>query len=59
MNLVSLENQNIILREIQYNTGIALNVSNQNNDLLQRISSVQNVTNNILRNLNLSSGGLP
>lgn len=57
MNLISLENQNTILSEIKVNTEIGLNVSNQNHELLERISDVQNVSSHILRNLNISSSG--
>lgn len=54
MNLVSLENQNTILSEIKVNTEIGINLSNQNHDLLERISGVQNITSQIFRNLNMS-----
>lgn len=59
MNLVSLENQNKILSEIKVNTEIGINLSNQNHDLLERISGVQNITSQIFRNLNMSSSDLP
>lgn len=55
MNLISLENQNTILNEIKLNTEIGINVSNQNHDLLERISNVQNITTRILGDLNISS----
>lgn len=58
MNLVSLENQNTILSEIKVNTEIGINLSNQNHDLLERISGVQNITSQIFRNLNMSSSDL-
>lgn len=54
MNLISLENQNKILSEIKVNTEIGINLSNQNHDLLERISGVQNITSQIFRNLNMS-----
>ena len=48
LNLVNLENQTILLREIQDNTEIALenqqlglNVSNQNKELIQHVLELQ------------------
>jgi hypothetical protein len=48
MNLINLENQNLILNEIKHNTEISLknqelglNISAQNQEMLQRIINVQ------------------
>lgn len=55
MNLVSLENQNIILADISENTEIALtnqeiglNITQQTNDMLRRIIQLQERDNNTI-----------
>jgi hypothetical protein len=59
LNLVNLENQSTILREIQQNTEISLtnqelglNISNVNQDMLERIIKVQGKANETIEDLN-------
>jgi hypothetical protein len=61
MNLVSLENQNIILVEIKQNTEIGLqnqelglNATSQNHKILEEIARSQQITNETFHSLNLS-----
>lgn len=41
LNLVNLENNGVLLHNLQLNQEIGLNISNQNQDLLNRIIEIQ------------------
>jgi hypothetical protein len=62
LNLVSLENQNLILEDIRKNQQIGLqnqelafNISGQNDETLGRIIILEGLTNKTLSNFNLSN----
>jgi hypothetical protein len=45
LNLVNLENQSTILEQIKTNQEIGLNISNQNQDMLEHIIEIQTKSN--------------
>jgi hypothetical protein len=49
LQVVSLDNQTTILREIKYNTEVGLNISEQNQDLLNQVIKIQHQSNETFR----------
>jgi hypothetical protein len=49
LQVVSLDNQSTILKEIKYNTEVGLNLSEQNQDLLNQVIKIQHQGNETFR----------